>query len=187
MRQRLGIAASLLGDPLVLLLDEPVNGLDPEGVLWIRTLMKQLAAEGRTVLVSSHLMNEMAVTADHLIVIGCGRLLADCPAAEFTARHSGQRVLVRTPDAAGLAAIVTGPGVRAEPGADGALIITGMLAPRIAELAARAGIVVHELTPQRASLEQAFMELTADSLEYGEHRPAAAARGRAHDSQRSSA
>jgi ABC-2 type transport system ATP-binding protein len=158
MRQRLGIAAALLGDPQALLLDEPVNGLDPEGVLWIRTLMKQFAAEGRTVFVSSHLMNEMAVTADHLIVVGRGRLLADCPAAEFT-----------------------GEGARAEPGADGALTITGMPAPRIAELAARAGIVVHELTPQRASLEQAFLELTEGSLEYGDHGPARATRDRAHD------
>jgi ABC-2 type transport system ATP-binding protein len=105
MRQRLGIAAALLGDPRALLLDEPVNGLDPEGVLWVRTLIKQLAAEGRTVLVSSHLMNEMAVTADHLIVIGRGRLLADCPAAAFTGRQSGQRVLVRTPAAARLARV----------------------------------------------------------------------------------
>jgi ABC-2 type transport system ATP-binding protein len=185
MRQRLGIAAALLGDPQALLLDEPVNGLDPEGVLWIRTLIKQLAAEGRTVLVSSHLMNEMAVTADHLIVIGRGRLLADCPAAEFTGRQSRQRVLVRTPDAARLAGIVTAEGARAEPGADGALAITGMPAPRIAELAAQAGIAVYELTPQRASLEQAFMELTADSLEYGKHGPAAAARARPHDVTRS--
>ena len=174
MRQRLGIAAALLGDPLVLLLDEPVNGLDPEGVLWIRTLMKQLAAEGRTVLVSSHLMNEMAVTADHLIVIGRGRLLADCPVAEFTGRHSGQRILVRTPDAARLAELITAAGARTEPDADGALAIIGLPAPRIAELAARAGVAIYELTPQRASLEQAFMELTADSLEYGEHGPAVA-------------
>jgi ABC-2 type transport system ATP-binding protein len=166
MRQRLGIAAALLGDPQALL-DEPVNGLDPEGVLWIRTVMKQLAAEGRTVLVSSHLMNEMAVTADHLIVIGRGKLLADCPVAEFTGRHSGQRVLVRTPDAARLAGVVAREGARAEPGEGGALTVTGMPAPRIAELAARTGIAIYELTPQQASLEQAFMELTADSVEYG--------------------
>jgi ABC-2 type transport system ATP-binding protein len=171
MRQRLGIAAALLGDPQVLLLDEPVNGLDPEGVLWIRTLIRRLAAEGRTVLVSSHLMNEMAVTADHLIVIGRGRLLADCPVAEFTGRGSAERVVARTPDPARLARVVTADGgAQAESGPDGALAITGMPAPRIAELAARAGIALYELTPQRASLEEAFMELTADSLEYGDHR-----------------
>jgi ABC-2 type transport system ATP-binding protein len=169
MRQRLGIAAALLGDPRVLLLDEPANGLDPEGVLWIRTLIKRLAAEGRTVLVSSHLMNEMAVTADHLIVIGRGRLLADCPVAEFTGRRSGERVLARTPDAARLAGVVTADGAQAAPGPDGTLAITGMPAPRIAELAARTGFALYELTPQRASLEEAFMELTANSLEYGDH------------------
>jgi ABC-2 type transport system ATP-binding protein len=184
MRQRLGIAAALLGDPQALLLDEPVNGLDAEGVLWIRNLMKQFASEGRTVFVSSHLMNEMAVTADHLIVIGRGRLLADCSTAEFIDRHSGQRVLIRTPDAARLTEVITGEGARAERGGDGALTITGMPAPRIAELAARAGIVVHELTPQRASLEQAFMELTEGSLEYGEHGPARAPSDRAHDFER---
>jgi ABC-2 type transport system ATP-binding protein len=166
MRQRLGIATALLGDPRVLLFDEPVNGLDPEGVLWIRNLMKQLAAEGRTVFVSSHLMNEMAVTADHLIVIGRGRVLADCSTAEFIGRHSKQQVLARTPDAGRLAELVTGDGARAERDADGALIITGLPAQRIAGLAARTGIVVHELTPQRASLEEAFMDLTADSVDY---------------------
>src|SRR5579859_1504290 len=124
-------------------------------------------------------MNEVAVTADHLIVIGRGRLLADCSTAEFIDRRSEQRVLVRTPDAARLAWVVTGEGAQAEPGGDGALTITGMPAPRIAEMAAWAGIVVHELTPQRASLEQAFMELTEGSLEYGEHGTARAARGRA--------
>jgi ABC-2 type transport system ATP-binding protein len=168
MRQRLGIAAALLGDPQVLLLDEPVNGLDPEGVLWIRNLMKQLAAEGRTVFVSSHLMNEMAVTADHLIVIGRGRLLADCSTAEFIDRHSAQRVLVRTPDTVRLAEVITGEGARAERSSEDALSVSGMPARRIAELAGWAGIVVYELTPQRASLEQAFMELTADSVEYGD-------------------
>ncbi|MGH3167536.1 MAG: AAA family ATPase, partial [Trebonia sp.] len=179
MRQRLGIAAALLGDPQVLLLDEPVNGLDPEGVLWIRNLMKQLAAHGRTVLVSSHLMNEMAVTADHLIVIGRGRLLATCSTAEFIDRHSRQQVLVRTRDAARLTEEVTRQGARIERGGDSALTVSGMPPRRIAELAARAGIVVHELTPQRASLEQAFMELTAGSLEYGEHGPASAVPDRA--------
>ncbi len=166
MGQRLGIAAALLGDPRVLLLDEPVNGLDPDGVLWIRTLMKQLAADGRTVFVSSHLMNEMAVTADHLIVIGRGRLLADCPISEFIARHSRDQVLARTPDAAQLARLVAGEGAHAEAGADGALTITGLPAQRIAELAAGAGVVVYELAPQHASLEEAFMELTKGSVEY---------------------
>ena len=182
MGQRLGIAAALLGDPKVLLLDEPVNGLDPEGVLWIRNLMKRLAAEGRTVLVSSHLMNEMAVTADHLIVIGRGRLLADCSTAEFIERHSQRQVLARTPDSAQLAELVRGEGgVAASDGGD-TLTIAGLPAQRIAELAAWARIVVYELTPQRASLEEAFMELTADSLEYGDHRAPASA---AHDYHRS--
>jgi ABC-2 type transport system ATP-binding protein len=169
MGQRLGIAAALLGNPKVLLLDEPVNGLDPEGVLWIRNLMKQLAAEGKTVFVSSHLMNEMAVTADQLIVIGRGRLLADCSTAEFIERHSEQQVLVRTPDAAQLAELISREGGQSiSDGAD-TLTVLGMAATRIAELAAWARIVVYELTPQRASLEEAFMEMTAGSLEYGEH------------------
>jgi ABC-2 type transport system ATP-binding protein len=175
MGQRLGIAAALLGNPRVLLLDEPVNGLDPEGVLWIRNLMKQLAAEGRTVFVSSHLMNEMAVTADHLIVIGRGRLLADCSTAEFIERHSEQQVLVRTPDAAQLTELISREGGQAISDGGDTLTVRGMAATRIAELAAWARIVVYELTPQRASLEEAFMEMTAGSLEYGEHGSAAAA------------
>jgi len=175
MGQRLGIAAALLGNPNVLLLDEPVNGLDPEGVLWIRNLMKQLAAEGKTVFVSSHLMNEMAVTADHLIVIGRGRLLADCSTAEFIDRHSEQQVLVRTPDAVQLSELVAREGGQAlSDGAD-TLTVHGMAATRIAELATWARIVVYELTPQRASLEEAFMEMTAGSREYGGHGPTAAA------------
>src|SRR5262249_23830589 len=159
MRPRLGIAAGLPGGPPGLPLDEPGHGADPAGVVWVRTMMKKRPGEGREGVVSGHLMNEMAVTADHLIVIGRGRLLADCPAAEFTGRHSGQRVRVRTPDAARLAGVVAGEGARAEPGADGALTITGMPAPRIAELAARAGVAVPELSPHPASLEQAFMAL----------------------------
>jgi ABC-2 type transport system ATP-binding protein len=187
MGQRLGVAAAMLGDPRVLLLDEPVNGLDPEGVVWIRNLMKHLASEGRIILVSSHLMNEMAVTADHLIVIGRGRLLADAPTAEVIARGSGQSVLVRTPMPDRLSALITaegghvspagtgngdaslsGPAGSAAPG-DGvtALTVTGVPAARIGELAASSAIVLHELTPQLASLEDAFLELTADSLEYG--------------------
>jgi ABC-2 type transport system ATP-binding protein len=184
MSQRLGVAAALLGDPEVLLLDEPVNGLDPEGVLWIRNLMKQLASMGKTVLVSSHLMNEMAVTAEHIIVIGRGRLLANASTAEVIARGSGQAVLVRTPDAGKLTALITGAGGSVVPGSNGGpagdlddktpvLTVTGVPAARIGELAASASIVLHELTPQLATLEEAFLELTSDSLEFG-HRDAQA-------------
>jgi ABC-2 type transport system ATP-binding protein len=166
MGQRLGIAAALLGDPAVLVLDEPVNGLDPQGIIWFRNLMKSLAAEGRTVLVSSHLMNEMAVTVDHLIVIGRGRLIANCSTAEFIERGADRSVLVRTSDAARLAALVGGEGGRASLEAGGALTVSGLAAPRVAELAVAAGLPLHELTPNRASLEQAFVEVTRDSLEY---------------------
>jgi ABC-2 type transport system ATP-binding protein len=182
MSQRLGVAAALLGDPQVLLLDEPVNGLDPEGVLWIRNLMKHLASQGKTVLVSSHLMNEMAVTADHLVVIGRGRLLAAAPTAEVVARGSGQSVRVRTPDADRLTALVTDAGGSVIPGSNSGLdsdphdtspvlTVTGLPAARIGQLAASAAIVLHELTPQLATLEDAFLELTSDSLEFG-HRNA---------------
>ncbi len=174
MGQRVGIAVAMLGDPQVLLLDEPVNGLDPEGILWIRNLMKQLAAEGRTIFVSSHLMNEMAVTADHLIVIGRGKLIADCSTQEFIERSSDKYVLVRSPDAARLADLIAAEGGKAEPqDADGesngagALRVTGMEAPRVGELAAADRVVLYELTPRLASLEEAYMELTADSSEYG--------------------
>jgi len=169
MGQRLGIAAALLGDPGVLILDEPVNGLDPEGVLWIRNLMKRLAADGRTVFVSSHLMNEMAVTADHLIVIGQGRLLADCPTAEFIDCNSKPQVLVKTSGAAQLTQLVTSEGAQVRRNGTDVLTVTGVPAPRIAELAAAARLVVYELTPQRASLEEAFLEMTADNLEFGNH------------------
>ncbi len=168
MGQRLGIAAALLGDPQVLVLDEPVNGLDPEGILWIRNLMKRLAAEGRTVFVSSHLMNEMAVTADHLIVIGRGGLLANCSTAEFIDRHAESEVLVKTPDAAYLSDLIRADEGLVRPAGADTLIVTGVAAPRIAELAAWARIVIYELTPQRASLEEAFMEMTRDSVEYGD-------------------
>jgi ABC-2 type transport system ATP-binding protein len=181
MSQRLGVAAALLGDPQVLLLDEPVNGLDPEGVLWIRNLMKQLAGQGKTVLVSSHLMNEMAVTADHIIVIGRGKLLANASTAEVIARGSGRSVLVRTPDADKLAELITGAGGSVVPGHNGGpvdpddkapiLTVTGVPAARIGELAASASLVLHELTPQLATLEDAFLELTSDHLEFG-HRDA---------------
>ncbi|WP_329261690.1 ATP-binding cassette domain-containing protein [Actinoallomurus sp. NBC_01490] len=168
MSQRLGIAAALLGDPAVIVLDEPVNGLDPDGVLWIRTLLKSLAADGRTVLVSSHLMSEMAVTAEHLVVIGRGRLLADTTVDELIARLGVGNVLVRSPRATELRdllirhrASVTAP----EPGL---LRVSGLAAETIGDLALAQGLAVHELVPQRASLEQAYMELTRDAVEYRE-------------------
>ncbi|MFD4971266.1 ABC transporter ATP-binding protein [Streptomyces sp. NPDC002405] len=166
MGQRLGIAAALLGDPAALVLDEPVNGLDPEGILWIRNLMKSLAAEGRAVFVSSHLMNEMAVTADHLIVIGRGRLVADCSTEEFIERSTEQSVLVRTPDGAQLAELLKGKGATVTTTDEGDLDVIGLEAPRIAELAAVDGLVLHELSTRRGSLEDAFMELTKDAVEY---------------------
>jgi ABC-2 type transport system ATP-binding protein len=180
MGQRLGIAAALLGDPQVLLLDEPVNGLDPEGVLWIRNLLKQLASQGRTVLVSSHLMNEMAVTADHVIVIGRGRLIAAESTGELISRGAEKSVRVLTPDAAKLTDLIIGDGGDVKDGtltpsdvglADGAelLIVGGLSARRVGELASSGSVVLYELTPQLASLEEAFMELTAGSLEYGSH------------------
>jgi ABC-2 type transport system ATP-binding protein len=172
MSQRVGIAAALLGDPQVLILDEPVNGLDPEGILWIRNLMKQLASEGRTVFVSSHLMNEMAVTADHLIVIGRGKLIADCSTQQFIERSSDKYVLVRSPDPARLTDLLAEAGAKAGPLEEagvppGALRVTGVDAAQVGEIASAGGVVLHELTPRLASLEEAYMELTADSLEYG--------------------
>src|SRR5690348_16369429 len=179
MSQRVGIAAAMLGNPSVLLLDEPVNGLDPEGILWIRNLMKHLASEQRTIFVSSHLMNEMAVTADHLIVIGKGKLIADCTTQEFIERSSEKSVLVRSPDASALADLIAAEGGKAIPqdpagGRAAALSVTGLDAPRIGEIAAANRIVLHELTPQLASLEEAFIELTADTVEYGGGVPATA-------------
>ncbi|MDQ0408604.1 ABC-2 type transport system ATP-binding protein [Streptomyces sp. DSM 40167] len=166
MGQRLGIAAALLGDPRALVLDEPVNGLDPEGILWIRTLMKSLAAEGRAVFVSSHLMNEMAVTADHLIVVGRGRLVADCSTQEFIERSTKQSVLVRTPDGEKLAQLLREAGATVTATADADLDVTGLEAARIAELASAGHLVLHELSTRRGSLEDAFMELTKDAVEY---------------------
>jgi ABC-2 type transport system ATP-binding protein len=171
MGQRLGIAATLLGDPKILLFDEPVNGLDPEGILWIRNLMKALAAEGRTVFVSSHLMSEMEHTADHLIVIGRGQLLADCTMDEFIARSSGQTVRVSTPQADELAGALTAAQGAVTPGADGALTVRGLTAAQVGDIAFTEGVRLHELTVIRASLEAAFMELTADSVEYRADRP----------------
>ncbi|WP_228995301.1 ABC transporter ATP-binding protein [Streptomyces sp. DH8] len=178
MGQRLGIAAALLGDPATVLLDEPVNGLDPEGVLWIRTLLTSLAAEGRTVLVSSHLMSEMALTADHLIVIGRGRLLADTTVAELVRSAGGASVKVVTPRAAELTTRLTAPGVTVTavprvPTADAPareLRVRGADAAHIGAVAAAHAIPLHELTPQTVSLEQAFMDLTRESAEHRPHR-----------------
>src|SRR5215469_15557881 len=166
MSQRLGIAATMLGDPRVLMFDEPVNGLDPEGILWIRNLMKALAAEGRTIFVSSHLMSEMENTADHLIVIGRGKLIADCTMAEFIARSSGASVRVRTPSPDALVLAVAAEGGQATATADGTLEVRGMTADRVGDIAFEKGVRLHELTTTRASLEEAFMELTGDSVEY---------------------
>ncbi|MEU9073481.1 ABC transporter ATP-binding protein [Kitasatospora sp. NPDC048538] len=200
MRQRLGVGAALLGDPPVLLLDEPVNGLDPEGIRWIRTLLRRLAAEGRAVLVSSHLMTEMALTADHLVVIGRGRLLADAATRDFLDRHGRTRIRVRAVDPDKLAALLGGellggellkdqlvrdqlpdgempygrsPGARDIGGAPtatqvdgGAWEVTGLEPERIAALAAAHGVVLYEITTRQDSLEEAFMRMTADSLEY---------------------
>ncbi|KOX27978.1 ABC transporter ATP-binding protein [Saccharothrix sp. NRRL B-16348] len=164
MKQRLGVAAALLGDPGVLLFDEPVNGLDPEGIRWIRHLMRDLAREGRTVLVSSHLMSEMALTADRVIVIGRGRLILEASMQELQEKFK-RDVLVRTPTPAALVTALTAAGARTQ-AEDGALLVQGMDAAAIADLAARSGIPIHELTPRSASLEDAYLELTEDSVEY---------------------
>jgi ABC-2 type transport system ATP-binding protein len=166
MSQRLGIAATLLGNPQILMFDEPVNGLDPEGILWIRILMRSLAAEGRTVFVSSHLMSEMEHTADHVIVIGRGRLIADCSMAEFIARSSAQAIVVRTPQPDALARAVAAAGGASAGGEAGELAVSGLTEERIGDLAFAHGVRLHHLAASRASLEQAFMELTADSVEY---------------------
>jgi ABC-2 type transport system ATP-binding protein len=166
MKQRLGIAAALLGDPPILLLDEPVNGLDPDGIRWIRGLMKSLAAEGRTVLVSSHLMSEMALTAEHLIVIGHGRLIADADVADFIRSSALGDVLVRSPDRDRLAVVLAaeGAGVAAEAG--GGLAVTGLSSRDISRLAAARDIAVYELAARPASLEEAYLKLTGDALSY---------------------
>jgi ABC-2 type transport system ATP-binding protein len=166
MGQRLGIAAALLGDPSTVMLDEPVNGLDPEGILWVRHLLRGLAAEGRTVFVSSHLMSEMALTADHLIVIGRGRKIADMSTEEFIRQASGGLVLVRTPQASELDALLSGPDVTVTAAGPGLLEVRGLTAVQIGEAAAANQLVLHELTPQQASLEEAFMTLTRDDVEF---------------------
>jgi ABC-2 type transport system ATP-binding protein len=165
MGQRLGIASALLGDPATLVLDEPVNGLDPEGILWIRTLLKGLAAEGRTVLLSSHLMSEMALTAERLVVIGRGRLMADVSMAEFVATAGGT-VRVRTDEAARLRVLLAGPDVSVSSTERDVLEVAGLSSDRIGRIAAEAGIALAELTPRQASLEDAFMEMTREAVEY---------------------
>ncbi|WP_031082869.1 ABC transporter ATP-binding protein [Streptomyces sp. NRRL WC-3549] len=169
MGQRLGIAAALLGDPEILMFDEPVNGLDPEGIHWIRNLMKALAAEGRTIFVSSHLMSEMALTADHLIVIGQGRLLADTTMADFIHENSRSYVRVRSPEWERLRDTLHAAGIESVESGEGALEIDGGTPERVGELAAEHRIVLHELSSQRASLEDAFMQMTAGSVEYHAH------------------
>ncbi len=167
MGQRLGIASALLGDPSTLILDEPVNGLDPEGIHWIRNLLRGLAAEGRTVFVSSHLMSEMALTADHLVVIGRGRLIADTPVDEFVSQASGKLVRVRSPRGGELRAQLAAPGVTIrEVGDDGLLEVSGLTASVIGDTASEHGIPIHELTPVQVSLEEAFMTLTRDEIEF---------------------
>lgn len=166
MGQRLGIASALLGDPEVVILDEPTNGLDPEGVLWIRNLMRDLASQGRTVFVSSHLMSEMALTAEHLIVIGKGRLIADVSVSGFIESASNESVRVRSPHAAALHDLLTGPGTTVLGVDRGLFEVTGLTAEVIGDRAAAAGIAIHELTVIRPSLEEAFMELTKDAVEY---------------------
>ncbi|HEY0260699.1 MAG TPA: ATP-binding cassette domain-containing protein [Lacisediminihabitans sp.] len=166
MGQRLGIAAALLGDPHTLILDEPVNGLDPEGVRWVREFCRYLASQGRTVFISSHLMSEMSQTADHLIVLGRGRVLADAPIAQVISGATRRVVRVRTPRARALTAALTGPGVTITSFDDGALEVSGLEAAQVGDAAAAAGIALHELTPVDASLEEAYLELTRDDVEY---------------------
>ncbi len=165
MGQRLGIASALLADPSTLILDEPVNGLDPEGIRWIRDLLKSLAADGRTVFVSSHLMSEMAMTAEHVIVVGRGRLMADMPMADLIAQSSTNVVTVRSPQAGDLARALEAPDVVIA-SVDGGVEVTGLTAAQIGDAARERGIALHELTPRRASLEEAFMEMTRDEVEF---------------------
>jgi len=175
MGQRLGIAAALLGDPRTLILDEPVNGLDPEGVLWVRNLAKSLARDGRTVFLSSHLMSEVAQTADRVLVIGKGKILADAPVQEFIDGGTHRSVRVRSPQAAQLAQLLVRDGVTVEAEEPGLLSVTGLEAPTIGDAAASAGFVLHELTPVSSTLEEAYMALTADSVEYHTSNPRSAA------------
>jgi ABC-2 type transport system ATP-binding protein len=177
MTQRLGLAAALLGDPGVLLLDEPVNGLDPEGVAWIRGLLRGLAGQGRTVFVSSHLMTEMTQTADHLIVIGQGRLIADASVQDVMRGGSAGWVRVRSPDPDRLAQLLQGQGAAVQADSDGALAVTGLAAEAVGETAARHGVILHELVARQVSLEEAFMELTRDAADHQARASAAGTAG----------
>ena len=169
MGQRLGIASALLGDPGVLLFDEPVNGLDPEGIRWVRHLLRDLAAEGRTVLVSSHLISEMALTAERLVVIGRGTLIAETSVEEFAARHQAETIRVVTPTPQLMVSALSRAGIRPSVTDDGAILVEGVPSAQVGEVAAQSSLTVHELTPVRASLEDAFMELTSDAVEYRSH------------------
>ena len=173
MGQRLGIASALLGDPRTIMLDEPVNGLDPDGILWIRNLLKSLAAEGRTVFVSSHLMSEMALTAEQLVVVARGRLIADVAVADFVRNAVGDRVRVRSPHATELLRVLSGPGVTITSTERGVLDVTGLTAEAIGERAFAAGLVLHELATEHASLEEAFMAMTKDLTDYSARKVAA--------------
>jgi len=166
MGQRVGIAAALLGDPQTVILDEPANGLDPEGILWIRNLMKALAREGRTVFVSSHLMSEMALTADHLVIIGRGKLMVDMPMSQFIDEKAQKSVLVRSPRAGEVAELILSAGGAITRRDDGALEVTGLTAPAIGDLAGASGLHLHELSPRGSSLEDVFMAMTQDAVEF---------------------
>jgi ABC-2 type transport system ATP-binding protein len=166
MSQRLGIASALLGDPGVLLFDEPINGLDPEGILWVRTLLRSLAGEGRTIFVSSHLMTEMALTATDLVVIGRGKLIADTTVDDFISSNTEPTVLVRSPEPTRLADALTAIGGSVAPRDDGSFVVTGVTPARIGDAAHDAGVTLHELSPQHASLEEVFMELTSEAVDY---------------------
>ncbi|MGW5972710.1 ABC transporter ATP-binding protein [Streptomyces sp. NPDC055186] len=173
MKQRLGIAGALLGDPPTLVLDEPLNGLDPEGIVWIRRLMRRMAAEGRAVMMSSHLMSEVELTVDHLVVVGRGRLIADTGMAEFIASCSEREVTVRTPRTVAFGGRLAAAGGAVRPEGEDGLVVTGLGTAEIGALAAADGIELHELTPRATSLEDAFMEMTRDSVEYSSEREAA--------------
>jgi ABC-2 type transport system ATP-binding protein len=166
MGQRVGIAAALLGDPATVILDEPVNGLDPEGILWIRNLMKNLAREGRTVFVSSHLMSEMALTAEHLVIIGRGELMVDMPMAEFITEHAESMVLVESPELARLVPLVEQAGGHATRGDNGGVVVTEVNAKTIGEIAIRENIPLYQLATRSSSLEAVFMSMTHDAVEY---------------------